>query len=157
MHGSFLYPSPVSTRPTQLFTTRHTLKSFCTPPLSSAIPLSKRYPKRCGLAGSQIINYPDLTLKMLKANKPHSPATELGHIPASRANVRSNRTLPRPKRTSTSIYIPEPAFLTQPAPTTTNDDFTSPSLHCAHKRDHHSVPPHHSLPVKGIERESKMR
>jgi hypothetical protein len=36
-----------------------------------------------------ISNYPDLTLKMLTANKPCSLATGLGHITASRANVHS--------------------------------------------------------------------
>jgi hypothetical protein len=67
-------------------------------------------------------NYPDLTLKMLNANKPHSPTTGLGHITASRANVRSTRTKKAlPRRSAT--YLPTPVFLTQPAPTAiTNSD-----------------------------------
>jgi hypothetical protein len=59
---------------------------------------------------------------MLNANKPHSPATGLGHITASRANVRSTRTKKvLPRRSAT--YLPTPVFLTQPAPTaiTTSD------------------------------------
>ncbi len=58
-------------------------------------------------------NYPDLlTLKMLNANKLHSPATGLGHITASRANVRSTRAkAKRPKRHSP--YIPTPKLLGQ--------------------------------------------
>jgi hypothetical protein len=36
-------------------------------------------------------NYPDLTLDMLNANKPHTPATALGHITASRSAIRSSR------------------------------------------------------------------
>ena len=65
-------------------------------------------------------NYPDLTLKMLNANKPHSPATGLGHITASRANVRSTRTKKTVQRRPTT-YLPTPAFLTQPAPTALSD------------------------------------
>jgi hypothetical protein len=65
-------------------------------------------------------NYPDLTLKMLNANKPHSPATGLGHITASRANVRSTRTkIALPRRSD--IYLPKPASLTQPSPTALTD------------------------------------
>jgi hypothetical protein len=48
-----------------------------------------------------LTNYPDgLTPKTLRRNKPHSPATALGHITASRSNVRSSRspsTDPQPK------------------------------------------------------------
>ena len=70
-------------------------------------------------------NYPDLTLKMLNANKPHSPATGLGHITASRANVRSTRTkTARPRRSTT--YLPTPAFLSQPAPTALTDSDSDP-------------------------------
>ena len=68
-------------------------------------------------------NYPDLTCKMLTANKPHSPATGLGHITASRSNVRSTRGRAFKKQRST--YIPEPQFLTQPSPTANDDS----SLH----------------------------
>jgi hypothetical protein len=65
-------------------------------------------------------NYPDLTLKMLNANKPHSPATGLGHITASRANVRSTRTnIALPGRSG--AYLPKPASLTQPSPTASTD------------------------------------
>jgi hypothetical protein len=70
-------------------------------------------------------NYPDLTLKMLTANKLHVPATGLDHIAASRANFCSTRTLPRPTRPS--LYRPKLQLRTQPAPTATNDDFTSSS------------------------------
>jgi hypothetical protein len=48
-----------------------------------------------------LTNYPGLTPKMVRKNKPHSPATGLGHITASRSNVRSSRTTPAtssPKR-----------------------------------------------------------
>jgi hypothetical protein len=38
-----------------------------------------------------LTNYPGLTPKTLRRNKPHSPATALGHITASRSNVRSSR------------------------------------------------------------------
>ena len=38
-----------------------------------------------------LTNYPGLNPKMLRRNKPHSPATGLGHITASRSNVRSTR------------------------------------------------------------------
>jgi hypothetical protein len=41
-----------------------------------------------------LTNYPGLTPKMMRRNKPHSPATGLGHITASRSNVRSSRTPP---------------------------------------------------------------
>jgi hypothetical protein len=47
-----------------------------------------------------LTNYPGLTPKTLRRNKPHSPATALGHITASRSNVRSSRsqpTNPQPK------------------------------------------------------------
>jgi hypothetical protein len=36
-------------------------------------------------------NYPDLTAPMLCRNRPHTPATALGHITASRSNIRSTR------------------------------------------------------------------
>jgi hypothetical protein len=36
-------------------------------------------------------NYPDLTAPMLRPNRPHTPVTALGHIAASRSNVRSTR------------------------------------------------------------------
>ncbi len=38
-----------------------------------------------------LTNYPGLTPKAVRRNKPHSPATALGHITASRSNVRSSR------------------------------------------------------------------
>jgi hypothetical protein len=38
-----------------------------------------------------LTNYPDLTPQAVRRNKPHSPATALGHITASRFNVRSSR------------------------------------------------------------------
>ncbi len=38
-----------------------------------------------------LTNYPGLTPKTIRRNKPHSPATGLGHITASRSNVRSTR------------------------------------------------------------------
>ncbi len=41
-----------------------------------------------------LTNYPVLTPKALRRNKPHSPATALGHITASRANVRSSSLTP---------------------------------------------------------------
>ncbi len=41
-----------------------------------------------------LTNYPGLTPKAVRRNKPHSPATALGHITASRANVRSSRLAP---------------------------------------------------------------
>jgi hypothetical protein len=55
-----------------------------------------------------LTNYPDLTPKTVRQNKPHSPATGLGHITASRANVRSTR--PRPTSsanptTSMAIHV----------------------------------------------------
>jgi hypothetical protein len=53
-------------------------------------------------------NYPDLTLKMLNANKPHFPATGLGHITASRANVRSTRA--PAKRPKHKPYTPTPSL-----------------------------------------------
>jgi hypothetical protein len=72
-----------------------------------------------------LFNYPDLTLKMLNANKPHSPATGLGHITASRANVRSTRTkIAQPRRSTT--YLPTPEFLSQPAPTVLTDSNSDP-------------------------------
>jgi hypothetical protein len=57
---------------------------------------------------------------MLNANKPHSPSIGLGHITASRANVRFTRTkIALPRRSTT--YLPTPAFLNQPAPTALTD------------------------------------
>jgi hypothetical protein len=41
-----------------------------------------------------LTNYPGLTPKVVHRNKPHSPATALGHITASRAGVRSSRLTP---------------------------------------------------------------
>jgi hypothetical protein len=41
-----------------------------------------------------LTNYPGLTPKTIRRNKPHSPATALGHITASRSNVRSSRQPP---------------------------------------------------------------
>jgi hypothetical protein len=41
-----------------------------------------------------LTNYPGLTPKAVRRNKPHSLATALGHITASRANVRSSRLAP---------------------------------------------------------------
>ena len=40
-------------------------------------------------------NYPDLTACMLRRNRPHTPATALGHITASRSNIRSTRRRPK--------------------------------------------------------------
>jgi hypothetical protein len=59
-------------------------------------------------------NYPNLTLKMLNANKPHSPAARLGHITASRANVRSTRA--PAKRSKHKSHAPTPSQLCQPEP-----------------------------------------
>ena len=39
-------------------------------------------------------NYPDLTACMLRRNRPHTPATALGHITASRSNICSTRRHP---------------------------------------------------------------
>jgi hypothetical protein len=47
-------------------------------------------------------NYPDLTPKMIRQNKPHSPATGLGHITASRSNVKSTRPRPTSHDTNTA-------------------------------------------------------
>jgi hypothetical protein len=41
-----------------------------------------------------LTNYPGLTPKTVRRNKPHSPATALDHITASRSNVRSSRLTP---------------------------------------------------------------
>ncbi len=38
-----------------------------------------------------LTNYPGLTPKTLRRNEPHSPTTALGHITASRSNVRFSR------------------------------------------------------------------
>ena len=40
-------------------------------------------------------NYPDITACMLRRNRPHTPATALGHITASRSNIRSTRRRPK--------------------------------------------------------------
>ncbi len=45
-------------------------------------------------------NYPDLTAPMLRRNRPHTPATALEHIAASRLNVRSTRRSPISKDAS---------------------------------------------------------
>ncbi len=58
-------------------------------------------------------NYPGLTPKLLRRNKPHSPATALGHITASRSNVRSSR----PTQAS-------PHFAHLAIPTSSNDTAT---------------------------------
>ena len=46
------------------------------------------------LAKGWLSNYPSLTAKILSRNQPHSPATALGHITASRSGIRSTK----PKR-----------------------------------------------------------
>jgi hypothetical protein len=38
-----------------------------------------------------LTNYPSLTAKMFSRNQPHSPATALGHITASRSGIRSTK------------------------------------------------------------------
>jgi hypothetical protein len=54
-----------------------------------------------------LTNYPGLTPKAVRRNKPHSLATALGHITASRSNVRSSRL--------TSDYSPKLALSAQPS------------------------------------------
>jgi hypothetical protein len=61
-----------------------------------------------------LTNYPGLTPKALRRNKPHSPATALGHITASRANVRSSRLPP--------VQSSKLAFSAQPSPLSENLD-----------------------------------
>ena len=43
------------------------------------------------LSNGWLTNYPALTAKMLSRNQPHSPATALGHITASRSGIRSTK------------------------------------------------------------------
>jgi hypothetical protein len=43
------------------------------------------------LAKGWLSNYPALTAKILSQNQPHSPATALGHITASRSGIRSTK------------------------------------------------------------------
>ena len=43
------------------------------------------------LAKGWLSNYPSLTAKILSRNQPHSPATALGHITASRSGIRSTK------------------------------------------------------------------
>ncbi len=53
-------------------------------------------------------NYPDLTPKMIRQNKPHSPATGLGHTTTSRSSVRFTR--PRPTSHDTTASSTTPHF-----------------------------------------------
>ena len=50
------------------------------------------------LAKGWLSNYPSLTAKILSRNQPHSPATALGHITASRSGIRSTKTLKRARK-----------------------------------------------------------
>jgi hypothetical protein len=52
-----------------------------------------------------LINYPGLTPKALRRNKPQSPATGLGHITTSRSNVRSTRSVQDPLTSSSPHFI----------------------------------------------------
>ncbi len=52
-----------------------------------------------------LTNYPGLTPKTLRRNKPHSPATGLGHITASRSNVRSTRPVQDPLPSSSPHFV----------------------------------------------------
>jgi hypothetical protein len=82
-------------------------------------------------------NYPDLTLQMLNANKPHTPATALGHITASRSGIRSSRRPTKKSRLSQASGPPIPQFLTQPSPlaqTNSSSDSSSSDSEPAPKR-----------------------
>ena len=53
-----------------------------------------------------LTNYPSLTAKMFSRNQPHSPATALGHITASRSGIRSTKPKTHLKRKRISTTGP---------------------------------------------------
>ena len=60
-----------------------------------------------------LTNYPSLTAKMFSRNQPHSPATALGHITASRSGIRSTKPKTHLKRKRISTTGP-PATSVKP-------------------------------------------
>jgi hypothetical protein len=52
-------------------------------------------------------DYPSLTAKILSRNQPHSPATALGHITASRSGIRSTKL--KRSRKPTDLPAPNPS------------------------------------------------
>jgi hypothetical protein len=88
--GDYLSRSLAPQQRTTSSCTSSTPNSPCTLRPHLARPPSRRFItplQRDGLA----INYPALTAKILSQNQPHSPATALGHITASRFGIRSTK------------------------------------------------------------------
>ena len=61
------------------------------------------------LSNGWLTNYPSLTAKMLSRNQPHSPATALGHITASRSGIRSTKPKPQTSRKRKRISTSGPS------------------------------------------------
>jgi hypothetical protein len=93
MYGNSRCPNPTLTLHASLFATNWTQNWFYTPPHPLDLQLTRLSIMRYNHMG-WLTNYPGLTPKVVRRNKPHSPATALGHITASRAGVRSSRLTP---------------------------------------------------------------
>jgi hypothetical protein len=92
MSGNSRYPNPTHTLHATSFATNRTQNWFCTPPHLSDLHLTKTFYNAIHMGW--LTNYTGLTPKAVRRNKLHSPATALGHITASRSNVRSSRPTP---------------------------------------------------------------
>jgi hypothetical protein len=92
MSGNSRYPNPTPTLHASSFATNRTRNWFCKPFRISSLPKFLSCSTHTW-AGS-LTTLASLIPKAVRRNKPHSPATALGHITASRSNVRSSRLTP---------------------------------------------------------------
>ncbi len=76
------------------------------------------------LSKGWLSNYPSLTAKILSRNQPHSPATTLGHITASRSGIRSTKPktpVNKKRKRHAPHSSPAPSFPAHDALATTNE------------------------------------
>ncbi len=76
-----------------------------------------------------LTNYPNLTPKAVRRNKPHSPPTALGHITASRSNVRSSR-LPPVSSALKQAMSAQPSLLAESLDHYSKDELPDIVLRC---------------------------
>jgi hypothetical protein len=107
MSGNSRYPNPTHTLHASSFATNRTRNRFCTHPHLASFGSLFYQTFYNAVHVGWLTNYPGLTPKAVRRNKPHSAATALGHITASRANVRSSWLAP--------VGSPTLALSTQPS------------------------------------------